>query len=247
MDEIVEKLLKDISSLPEKAMRLERLKRELVSLEPQEVARLLSNIYAVRKSAKGAAPLLSILVLPNVLKGMLGAQRYRHTYMEADRLGLSRVSSLFTDLSAKKAGLAGYDREDNSPMELVSLGRRRSMSKGSVKETLDRLLSDPDPVVITNLLNNPRITRREVVRIASMRPNSKAVLSIIATHRKWSKDYNVKKAMVMNPYTLPKISVALLETLLVQDVIAVSKDGSLHLQVKLAAMEILEDRDEDMV
>jgi hypothetical protein len=102
----------------------------------------------------------------------------------------------------------GYDKEEEARMELLTLGERRSRSKSNVKDSIDRLLSDPDPIVITNILNNPRVTEREVLKVASKRPNSPGILKLVATHRVWSKRYAVKKAVASNPYSSPRVDCA---------------------------------------
>lgn len=128
-------------------------------------------------------------------------------------------------------------------MELISLGERRALSKRPVKEVIDRLLSDPDLMVIGNILNNPRTTEKEVLKVASKRPNSPAILKLVAGHRKWSKRYDVMKAIALNPYTPPRVSVALLEGLMTQDLRAIADDKTLHPQVKEAAKDIVKERE----
>ncbi|MBI5048864.1 MAG: hypothetical protein HZB54_07950 [Deltaproteobacteria bacterium] len=128
-------------------------------------------------------------------------------------------------------------------MEFITLGERRAISKGWIRDKLDRLLPDPDPIVIANNLNNPKITEKEIVKIASKRPNSPNILRLISTHKRWGARYVIKKALVQNPYTPPRISLGLLELLFSQDLKEVAKDGSLHPQVRLAAKERLEEKE----
>ncbi len=130
-------------------------------------------------------------------------------------------------------------------MESITLGERRSLSKRGVKESIDRLLSDPDPVVIGNILNNPRTTEREAVKIASKRPGSTEILKLLASHAKWSKRYAVRKALALNPYSPPRIVIALLEFLMAQDLRLVATDGSLHEQVRRGAEELLNESKEN--
>jgi hypothetical protein len=49
----------------------------------------------------------------------------------------------------------------------IPLGMRRTLAKGFDKGLLERLLLDPDPIVIEHLLENPRVTEDDVVRIAA--------------------------------------------------------------------------------
>jgi len=155
---------------------------------------------------------------------------------------LKRVSRFFTDLPPQKKGFSGYDTEEEAKMEMITLGERRAMAKGWVKEKLDRLLSDPDPVVIAHILNNPRITEKEILKIASKRPNSPNIMKLISIHKRWGARYLVRKALVQNPYTPPRISLGLLEFLLFQDLKEVAQNDTLHPQVRLAAKERLDEK-----
>ncbi|HLE08432.1 MAG TPA: hypothetical protein VI914_02230 [Thermodesulfobacteriota bacterium] len=240
LEELLSKLLKDIMSLPERPMQLRLLGKRLSSLPPEKIAGLLSALYTKDRSFSHA--LKSLLVDPQGLKDMLGARKYRLTYLASIEMGFKKVSRLLTDLPPHKKGVRGYDKEEEAKMEFLSLGQRRALSKSPAKDTLDRLLSDPDPMVIQNILNNPRITEKEAVRIASKRPNSPSVLKLLATHRKWATSYTVARAVVLNPYTPPRISVSLLELLLTQDLKLIARDRTLHPQVRMGANDLLEER-----
>ncbi|MBI5454754.1 MAG: hypothetical protein HY956_09010 [Deltaproteobacteria bacterium] len=243
LEEFVHKLLSDLSALPEEKMRLDLLGKRLSHLAPENSARAIDLIYRKGQEAGPAKKATALLVNPDGLKSALGSERYRLIYLASIELGLKKVSRLFTDLPPLKKGLSGYETEEEAPMELISLGERRALSKRPVKEVIDRLLSDPDLMVIGNILNNPRTTEKEVLKVASKRPNSPAILKLVAGHRKWSKRYDVMKAIALNPYTPPRVSVALLEGLMTQDLKAIADDKTLHPQVKEAAKDIVKERE----
>src|SRR3972149_7255409 len=199
LEEILAELLRGMSKWPEDNMRLAFLGARLKKLAPSDVAGLFGVFY--RKTGLASAKKMhAILISPDRLKNALGSEKYEKTRVAALELGLRRASRLFTDLPPHKKGVSGYDKEEELKMEMLSLGHRRALSKTNIKDTLDRLLSDPDPMVITNILNNPRITEKEVLKIASKRPGSPRILKLLAMHRKWSKRYAVIKAIVQNPY-----------------------------------------------
>ena len=241
LDSFVEELLNGLVALPEEKMRLDLLGRRLGAIDPEDAARCLDEIYragANRKSRIARATLID----HDGLKEAIGKGAYRQISEAAIRLGFGKVSRLFSDLLPVKAGLSGYDKEEEAAMEFISLGRRRSLARSRIKDTIDRLLSDPDPVVVANLLNNPRITEKEVLKIASKRPGSPAILKLIVSHRVWSKRYDVIKAVAMNPYASPKVSVALLEFLMTQDLKVLSEDRNVHPALRLGAKELLAQR-----
>jgi hypothetical protein len=240
------KLLKDLSSLPEDKMKLKVLGNRVKELEPADIARFIAFVYTPASDVTEARKIQALLVNPEEIRGIIGEEKYRLTYHAAIEMGLEKVCRLFTDLPPHKSGPFGYDKEEEAKMEFISLGHRRALAKGNVKDTLDRLLSDPDTMVIKNLLNNPRITETDVLKIASKRPNSPEILKILSTHRKWSKRYKVIKAIVLNPYAPPRISMGLLEFLLTQELESVAADKTIHPQVRLGARDLLEERKETL-
>ncbi len=242
-ESILESLLKEVLTLPERRMQIDLIRRRLSAQGPEEVASILERLYGMDSSMEGVRRLKSIFVDPDTLLEILGEVRYRLTYLSAVEQGVKRIAHLFTNLPPHRKGVRGYFTEEEAEMELITLGERRSLAKLNNKDTIDRLLSDPDPVVIGNLLSNPRVTETEVVRIVSKRPNSAEILKLVATHRKWSKRYRVIKAIVLNPYTPPRIATGLLEFLLAQDLRLVAEDRTLHPQVKMCAHQLLKEKE----
>lgn len=242
IEALAAKLLKDISALPEERMRLALLCKTLSALDPENSARLLDTVYNRDIEDKSASIVRSLMVDDDAVHSQIGDAAYNSIYLAALRGGFIRISRLFTEFEPHKKGVSGYDEEEFIKMEHLTLGERRSLSKSQLKKNIDMLLSDPDPVVIGNLLNNPRITEREVLKIASKRPNSGRILKLVALHPKWSKRYEVAKAVALNPYTSPRVSIALIEKMLTQDLITISDDGTIHPEVRESAKDLLSDR-----
>ena len=108
---------------------------------------------------------------------------------------------------------------------------------------LEKLLLDPDPDVIHNLLRNPRITEREVLRICSRRPNRPEVLTEVANHPRWINRYNVKLALAQNPHSPAAMTMQLLPQLLTAHLERIVEMGNLPPQVIFMTQEILELRE----
>ncbi|MFN7147383.1 MAG: hypothetical protein ACK4YP_26685, partial [Myxococcota bacterium] len=107
--------------------------------------------------------------------------------------------------------------EPRNPHLELTPGERTAAARGRDRLVLDRLLHDRDPRVIAALLDNPRVTERDVVRIAAMRPTSAAILGLVAGHARWGQRYRVRKALAFNPASPLALSRPLLPTLLRQD------------------------------
>ncbi len=245
LDAYLNKVLNDLRALPEEKMRLALLAKRLAPLTSEEAAEFFNILYNKGAGNIAARKARAMLVNPEGLHNTIGAETCKRIYMASIRMGFGKISRLFTDLPPHKKGLSGYEEEEEAPMEHVPLGTRRSMSKTSAKHVLDRLLSDPDPLVISNLLDNPRITEREVLKIASKRPNSARIIKLVSSHKKWSKRYAVMSAVARNPYTPPRISIALLEMMFMQDLKEIAGDRTVHPQVKMSAKDLMEERRAD--
>ena len=105
---------------------------------------------------------------------------------------------------------------DNEHLALPT-GIRRKIAKGSDRDLLDRALRDRNPLVIRDVLNNPRLTESDAVRLAAARPTTATILGLLADHRKWSLRYRVRLALACNPHTADPVAERLIATLMAQD------------------------------
>lgn len=110
----------------------------------------------------------------------------------------------------------------------ITLGERRSWARRPDRATIDRLLLDPDPGVIANLLRNPRVTEADVLRIASRRPAPTGVLALIYRHARWSQRRAVQAALVQNPYTPVEIATALVDLVDAGVLQSLAREPSIH-------------------
>ncbi len=127
----------------------------------------------------------------------------------------------------------------DSRMESMPLGFRKSLSKSHNRDVIEKLLYDPEPSVIHGLLNNPRITERDVVKIASRMPNTNRVLRTIYNHEKWRHRYSILCALALNPYTPSDITLSILPELLRVDLFSIINDNRLSDIERMQARIIL--------
>jgi len=73
------------------------------------------------------------------------------------------------------------------------------------KEWRAIFLKDPNKLVHSAVMKNPRITEGEVLMVAKNRSASDELIRLINLNREWVKNYEIRKALVMHPKTpLPK-------------------------------------------
>lgn len=116
------------------------------------------------------------------------------------------------------------------PMERddITVGERRALARGRDDDVLDRLLFDPDPLVIRNLVQNPRMTPSDIVRTAARRPNTPEILREIVTVPRWFSRSKIRRALLLNPYNDTGVSMKLLPTVGISTVRKVRFGSDVH-------------------
>ena len=156
------------------------------------------------------------------------------------RLQMDEVAELLSSTPPHKKIYHSDDLEKTSPaQDYVPLGVRKSMARRFDPKTLENLLTDQNPAVIRHVLNNPRSTEEMIMKSASLRPTSPEVLEEIFNHEKWGSRYRIRKSLVFNPYSPPRISHALLPLLLMQDLMDVSLSRVLHPNLYRASKRVI--------
>jgi hypothetical protein len=90
----------------------------------------------------------------------------------------------------------------------LTLGERRNLARRSDRQGFDALLRDPHPMVVTELLANPKTTEDDVVRLASLRPARVSSIEAIARTR-WLTRGRVRMSVLLNPGSPPRVALPL--------------------------------------
>jgi hypothetical protein len=121
----------------------------------------------------------------------------------------------------------------------VPLGMRKSLARKPDFKLIKRIARDQDHRVIKHLLDNPRLTEMDVVRIGSTRPTSHKVIETIYSHPRWIVRYSIKKVIVMNPYSPLAMSMRLLTYMNLQDLQEIVESPNLPSVLVREAIRIL--------
>jgi hypothetical protein len=125
---------------------------------------------------------------------------------------------------------------------VLTLGERRALARRPTRAAFDKLLADPHPMVVENLLGNPRLTEDDVLRMAARRPAYPRVIGEIARHPRWSLRARVRMAIVQNPGTPVELSVPLVRLLTRAELLQVVAAADVAGVVRAAASELLSRR-----
>ena len=240
-DKAAEALVHRIDSVKERAVRPQAIRDFLLEMEDALVLATLHRLLArARRGEAGARAALQELALSPEILGAMPKERSWRMVGLAQRVGLEELPPLFFPPHVDKRGLTTPD-PDNEFMQLP-LGLRRQAARTTDRNTLDRLLRDPDPRVITHVLDNPRLREQDVVTIAARRPTSPEVLRAVSRHQRWSSRYRIRKTLACNPHTPTEIACRLFATLLVQDLRFIVGSGVLLPEIQEEARKALERR-----
>jgi hypothetical protein len=89
----------------------------------------------------------------------------------------------------------------------VSLGEKISAAKRCSAALIKVFLFEPDAKVFAALLINPRLREEDLLLVATSESVSAEKLQLLASDRKWSFRYAIRRALVMNPST-PRFAAA---------------------------------------
>lgn len=125
---------------------------------------------------------------------------------------------------------------------VLTLGERRALARRPSRAAFDKLLRDPHPMVVKNLLANPLLTEDDVVRMAARRPAYPEVLGEVGRHPVWSQRARVRMAIVQNPGAPPELAVPLVGLLNRPELQQVAAAADVPAVVRAAANELLSRR-----
>lgn len=238
-----ERIIERAFQVKDRLMRTAVIGEILRDLPVEEIAQILQVILdrADQKSPKYEEVFLS-LTENEFLIGAITPEKFQEMVQYLEKSGAVYLLQLFSSPDRKReVGISG-NMEVPTGLEYLTLGEKKALARGKRTLIWEKLLFDLDATVIQNVLLNPRITEKEVIRIASRRPCPGAVLRAIFQNRKWIQRYRVKRALVFNPNTPVEVSLSLLNSLVLGDIQEVARDANLNPDLRERARHILEKR-----
>ena len=129
----------------------------------------------------------------------------------------------------------------NRVMKMGVKDRVKLGMKGD-REARNILIRDPNRLVSSSVVNNPRITEQEVETIASMRSISEDILRQLAANRQWSRSYSISHSLARNPRTPIGNVMTIMSRLQLRDLTALSKNRNVSDAVRRQAARLLNAR-----
>jgi len=86
-------------------------------------------------------------------------------------------------------------------VDKLTLGERIASARACPAALIKVFLYDPDPKVFGSLLINQRLREDDLLTLVSSDRATREQLLMVASDRKWSSRYSLRKALVLNPET----------------------------------------------
>jgi hypothetical protein len=203
--------------------------------------------------ALGANPLTGRAVIERIL-GFLGIDE-RHTTeddddvldeQEAEAAVLELLGEDMGDIARLLASEGDRGTEDDADegnlyaaVQKMSVMQKIKLARVGGKEARSMLVKDRNRIVSSAVLASPKLTETEVITFAQNRSISDELLRIISNNREWTKNYQIKLALTMNPKTPIPQAIKFLNYLQDKDLRSLMKSRDVPNNVSTHARRIL--------
>lgn len=232
--------------LRESAARAAYLRNEIETRPALEVAIALDGVCGAAEQADPVArdvlaSVVTLLVEPAMAPRFANLRRLadEHALLPLGRLLRKPAPSREAAPDDVSVPQRVATARDGRPL---TLGERRALARRPSRAALDKVLLDPHPMVIRNVLGNPRLTEDDVLRLVARRPAVPDAIAEVARHPSWSQRARLRMAILQNPGTPPEISVPLVRLLVRPELRRLLHSPDVPKVVRAAAKELLERR-----
>ena len=257
---IIEAVLANTARTPEAERRVRETQREF--FEKERGAQQVAEEMRARGMSAAAEFFESAESLPEggglaLNDAWLIAQHIEVSDAEIDDSWLDKFDEFYEETEEQRIANAerviAESRTEGRDLEpeRVSLIRRIMLMKvkdriklgmKGDREARSTLVRDPNKIVSTAVIHNPRITDQEIEAISAMRAVSDEVLRQIAMNRAWARSYPIIHNLARNPRTPVGTAMGLLTRLYTRDLKALAQNRNVSESVRRQANRLTEAR-----
>jgi hypothetical protein len=235
------RLKKILLSLVEPALRLGFLRSELEQLGESAAAILLDDLAEESEVGDEGAREVMLSV------AILLCQEGRSEFTEALRRQAAAQELFSLDRLVRRAPPPSIAAPPSDELRIpdygkgreLSLGERKSLARRPDRRAMEKLCLDPHPLVIRQLLENPKMVEDDAIRIATIRPaRREAILELARSHR-WLSRPRVRLAIMHNPGSPPEVAIPLVALCNREELVDLLKSTETSLVLRGTARELL--------
>ncbi len=172
----------------------------------------------------------------------MGLEYLEEFYEETPEERQAIVSKILGEMAADDVDLPSDKISVINRIMKMGMKDRVRLAMMGDREARNILIRDPNRIVCTAVVANPRITEQEMEKIASMRSVSEDILRKIGNDRKWARSYPIVHNLARNPRTPIANVLTILSRLQLKDLAALSKNKNVSDPVRRQAMRLAQAR-----
>ena len=236
------RLRRVLRSLPDVTLRVGWLRAHLGELRDSDAAGLLASLCddGERADPDSREALLVVAMVLAADGDSPFVERLRQHAEERRLLSLARLLRRGPDSQPSGRALSEPPVPDYGRGRELTVGERRTLARSNNRRVLEKLLRDPHPLVLRQLLGNPRLTEDDVVRLAARRPLPRNIAPALAESPRWLRRPRVRLTLLLNPGTPEPISMPLLAVCTRCELLEVVHGVDASLALRGSAQELLE-------
>ena len=154
----------------------------------------------------------------------LSLEYIEEIYEETEEQRKATISKIVGELQTEEEEIPGERISMINRIMKMGVKDRVKLGMKGDREARNILIRDPNRLVSSAVINNPRITEQEIEVISSMRSLSEDILRQIAANRQWSRSYNVMHSLAKNPRTPIANVLTIMSRLQLRDLVALTKN-----------------------
>jgi hypothetical protein len=235
VDAKVERAMRRLLALRDATIRRHALAEFVATETPEVGCALLARIVGDSLARREAGAALMITLTQLLAVGPFPYSVATEIYAVAKTAGLGLVTGLMVGCIVREP-----EDEPRVPLSHLTLGERRALARRPTPQAIEKLLVDPDPVVVRNLLGAPRITERDVVKIAARRATPAPVLLEILKSPRFGSREHVRIAVARNPRTPFAVALSVLPSLDSRAILEIARDPAQSDPLRSAARSIVQ-------
>lgn len=254
---IIEAILANSNATAEASRRASEIKREFFEKE-RGAAQIANELRAQGNeaaaefleqsdsdlSAEDAILLASMIEVPDqeTDDSWLSLEYIEEIYEESEEQRQATLNKIIGELESEEEGVSTERIAMLNRIMRMGVKDRVKLGMKGDREARNILIRDPNKLVSSAVINNPRITEQEVESIASMRSMSEEILRQIAANRQWARNYNIGHILTKNPRTPLGSAMTIMTKLQLRDLLALSKNRNVSEAVRKQALRLVNAR-----
>ncbi len=168
----------------------------------------------------------------------LGLEFIEEIYEETDEQRKAIFNKILGEMQAEEDEISGQRISMLNRIMKMGVKDRVKLGMKGDREARNILIRDPNRLVSSAVVNNPRISEQEIETIASMRSISEDILRLIASNRQWARSYTVMHSLAKNPRTPIANVLTIMSRLQLRDLVALSKNRNVSDAVRRQAARL---------